>query len=245
MKGPIFTLAEAAKEIGVDQETLGDWVKSKVVAPSVMANRSDPLFGPADLQQLNQIKHLQEIGYDLAEIRKIAKKVGLPQPEAKLKKQREVTNYLTVGELAERTKLNTRTIKHWEERGIFEPASRSEGGFRLYSKEHILFCRLISDLQLFGYTLEEIKEVADLLRIFDVIQNGKFSGSDEQTVNQLDEMSARIISLFSRMEELTKGVARWRKLLREKRSEILTLRKKQLKKQERSLATQAKVADTN
>ena len=41
---------------------------------------------------------------------------------------------MQIGELAERTDLSLRTSRHYDEVGLL-PASRTEGGFRVYSEE--------------------------------------------------------------------------------------------------------------
>ena len=98
---------------------------------------------------------------------KIIKKVGLPAAAGDTKKKpADKTNYLTVGNLAEKLDVSPRTIKHWEEKGIIEADLRSQGGFRLYRDYYILLCNLIKDLQLFGYSLDEIKKVSDYFRTF-------------------------------------------------------------------------------
>jgi len=228
----IYTLSEAAQKLGVSKELLSEWVDGKIVAPSAVADRAEPFFEEADMLLLEQVRHLHEIGYGTQEIKKIVKKIGLPRPDKLKKRQRKVHRYLTVGELAKRCGLNARTIKYWEERGIIEPTTRSEGGFRLYHEDYVLFCNLIHDLQLFGYSLEEIKEVADLFRVYYDIHTGNFTGSNKKMLEKLDVMAKKIASLFARMDELTKGVERWRKLLKEKQVEIQTLRKKLSKEQQ-------------
>ena len=41
--------------------------------------------------------------------------------------------YMQIGEVAERTALTQRTLRYYESIGLLAPASRMEGGFRLYS----------------------------------------------------------------------------------------------------------------
>lgn len=233
-KKTIYSFAEMARRIEVAEQTLDEWVGGGIITPTVIANRSDRYFDESDIEHLKQIKNLFEIGYSPADVIKIVKKIGLPNPGRAKTKTRKVQHYLTVGELAKKTGLNTRTIKYWEERGIIEPTTRSDGGFRLYDEHYVLFCNLIGDLQLFGYTLDEIKDVADQFRIFFDLSTDQLNASDANKVKRLKEMEKKIEELFSRMDKLARGIERWRKLLKDKNSEINGLKKKYYKNQEKA-----------
>lgn len=233
----IFDFSKAAATVGVSLETVNEWVKEKIITPSVMADRAEPYFDEQDLIQLEQVKHLYDAGYGISDIRKITKKIGLPQADRIKKDTRRKTQYLTVGELAKRSGLNARTIKYWEERGIIEPTTRSDGGFRLYEESYVLFCNLIQDLQLFGYSLEEIKEAADLFRQFYEIKTGRFSGARDEKQGHFEIMQEKINLLFTRMQRLTQGMNRWKKLLKEKQTEIQAFQKRELREQNKSRST--------
>lgn len=69
--------------------------------------------------------------------------------------------YLQIGEVAERTGVTQRTLRFYEERGLLNPPSRLEGGFRLYSEDDVARVEQIKQLQkLLGLSLAEIKEMA-------------------------------------------------------------------------------------
>jgi len=230
----ILTIDEAARRVGVAEQTLSEWIEGKIITPSVLTDNAKPMCDEADILQLQQIKHLHDAGYNATEIKRITKKIGLPQPDRLKKKQRKIHRFLTVGELAKRSGLNARTIKYWEERGIIEPTTRSEGGHRLYDEIYVLLCSLIHDLQLFGYTLEEIKEIADYFRTYYEIHTDSFVGSDKAKLAELQKMTGKIDELYNRMNELTRGIERWRKLLKERQIVIQNLVKKLTKKQQAS-----------
>lgn len=69
---------------------------------------------------------------------------------------------LQIGELAERTGLSQRTIRHYDEVGLL-PASRTEGGFRVYTETDIHRLGHIKAMKPLGFTLEEMAELLDLL----------------------------------------------------------------------------------
>ncbi|MEV6934127.1 MerR family DNA-binding transcriptional regulator, partial [Streptomyces sp. NPDC051132] len=41
------------------------------------------------------------------------------------------SEHMQIGEVAARTELSLRTIRHYEETGLVIPSARSQGGFRL------------------------------------------------------------------------------------------------------------------
>ncbi|MDF2443988.1 MAG: MerR family transcriptional regulator, Zn(II)-responsive regulator of zntA, partial [Subtercola sp.] len=71
---------------------------------------------------------------------------------------------MQIGELAEKTSMSLRTIRHYDEVGLLRPSGRSEGGFRLYTQSDFNRLMLIRRMKPLGFTLEEM---ADLLRTID------------------------------------------------------------------------------
>lgn len=71
-----------------------------------------------------------------------------------------------IGELAEKTALSLRTIRHYDEVGLLEPTGRTVGGFRLYTQEDLARLMLIRRMKPLGFTLEEMTE---LLLIIDTL----------------------------------------------------------------------------
>ncbi len=64
---------------------------------------------------------------------------------------------LKIGELAKLTGKTVRAPHFYEEKGILSPASRSDGGFRLYSTESARRVELIDKFQSIGMTLPQIQ----------------------------------------------------------------------------------------
>jgi len=70
--------------------------------------------------------------------------------------------YLQIGEVAERTGVTQRTLRFYEEKGLLQPPTRLEGGFRLYSEADVERVERIKRLQtLLGFTLADIKEMVE------------------------------------------------------------------------------------
>lgn len=64
---------------------------------------------------------------------------------------------MRVGELAKAVGKTVRAMHLYEELGLLEPRSRSEGGFRLYGSDAIDRIHWIVKLQAIGFTLAEIQ----------------------------------------------------------------------------------------
>ena len=67
-----------------------------------------------------------------------------------------------IGEVADRTGLSLRTLRHWEEMGLVTPTGRSDGGFRLYGEEDVQRVLLARALKPADFSLEELQEVLRL-----------------------------------------------------------------------------------
>ncbi len=212
------------KKTGLTEPELAQCEQIGLIKREPSSHHGAPLYSEDQLKEAEQIAHFIHMGYSYPEIRKIIKKIGLPKKE-KAATMHAQNDFLTVGELADMVHVNNRTIKYWEERGIILPDRYTEGGFRLYGAHYIHLCRLIVDLQNFGYTLEQIKERADLFRLFIELQsNAERTYDTTAALTGLETMELRIQELYSRMKELADGMERWNKLLKKKRKEIARLR---------------------
>ncbi len=66
---------------------------------------------------------------------------------------------MQIGELAERTGMSVRTLRHYDEIGLLRPSTRSEGGFRLYTADDESRLLLIRRMKPLGYSLEQMGEL--------------------------------------------------------------------------------------
>lgn len=79
------------------------------------------------------------------------------------------TATMQIGELADRTEMSLRTIRHYDEVGLLTPSGRSEGGFRLYTHDDYLRLMVIRRMKPLGFSLDEM---AELLRVVDALDAG-------------------------------------------------------------------------
>jgi MerR family transcriptional regulator, copper efflux regulator len=63
---------------------------------------------------------------------------------------------MQIGEVAARTGLSLRSLRHWEEVGLLRPSGRTEGGFRLYAEVDVEKILVIRRMKPLGFTLEQM-----------------------------------------------------------------------------------------
>lgn len=83
-----------------------------------------------------------------------------------------------IGELADKSRLSLRAIRHYDDTGLLEASGRTNGGFRHYTQKDVSRLILIRRMKPLGFTLEE---TVALLQVIDTLQSGG-PGSDNLTV---------------------------------------------------------------
>lgn len=66
-----------------------------------------------------------------------------------------------IGDLAKRTGLSVRALRHYDEFGLLSPSERSEAGYRLYAEADVRRLYRIVALRQLGFPLEEIASMLD------------------------------------------------------------------------------------
>ena len=61
-----------------------------------------------------------------------------------------------IGEVAARTELSLRSLRHWDEVGLLRPSGRTEGGFRLYTEADVEKILVIRRMKPLGFTLDQM-----------------------------------------------------------------------------------------
>ncbi len=118
-----------------------------------------------------------------------------------------------IGELAERTGLSLRTIRHYDEVGILPATARTEGGFRVYTENDLERLMVIRRMKPLGFSLEEM---TDLLSVLDALQVEE----DEAAVGELRarltvfrdtaiERRAKMVETLARADEFIDVLTRY------------------------------------
>jgi len=222
-----LTQEEFLHRLRITPQELTTWLEHELVSPvpaSDSPRGSAPRFAESAVEEGELIRKFTALGYSLPEIQKIKKSVGLPVRD---EQGRYVSrsDLLTIGELADRSGINVRTIKFWEEKGLIAPHRRTEGGFRLYRPADVVLLSFIKDLQAFNYTLAEIGDILGLagqdlgatdtdLAAVPTAELEKTASALEYLVERMREMreaSARVETVFSRRLRSVQKAIRSRK----------------------------------
>lgn len=116
-----------------------------------------------------------------------------------------------IGELAEKTGLSLRTIRHYDEVGLLKASARTEGGFRLYTQEDHSRLMLIRRMKPLGFSLDEMMA---LLKIIDTLQIGAEPSEYSGVRAELDTFIAEAIERRKKLQEQLEMADEFLELLR-------------------------------
>ncbi|MBN1524640.1 MAG: MerR family transcriptional regulator [Spirochaetales bacterium] len=206
---------DLAKKLDISLDTLTDWRVMKLISSF---DTEGELYTEDAFREGETIKKFISMGYELEEILKIKKDVGLPAKE-NIKSQGIISGMLTVGELADAGGVNTRTIKFWEEKGLIKPFQRTDGGFRLYQIRDVDRVNFIKDLQSCNYTLAEIGNILKLMGK-DVLSHEPLKEMNQQ---ELEKLQSGLEYLIERMKETRHATSRVESLFAKRLKLVLKL----------------------
>ena len=98
-----------------------------------------------------------------------------------------------IGEVAARTELSLRSLRHWDQVGLVRPSGRTDGGFRLYSEADVEKILLIRRMKPLGFSLDEMSDaVRDIETLLDPDAGTDAERSARSRLDQLlDDASGR------------------------------------------------------
>lgn len=92
---------------------------------------------------------------------------------------------MQIGEVAARTELSLRSLRHWEEVGLLGPSGRTEGGFRLYTEADLEKILVIRRMKPLGFTLEQMSAA---MRDIETLHDSAATGEHTEAKARLDEL---------------------------------------------------------
>ena len=112
--------------------------------------------------------------------------------------------FLTIGEMAKRSGLTAKMIRHYESLALLPPAVRSEAGYRHYQEADVQQLRFIRQARELGFSLPQIGELLNLWhdqqrpssKVKQVAQ--QHIAVLEQKITELTQMKSALETLVSR-----------------------------------------------
>lgn len=104
-----------------------------------------------------------------------------------------------IGELAERSGLSLRTIRHYGDIGLLPASARTEAGYRVFSEQDLHRLLRIKHLKPLGFSLEEI---AEALPIFDTAEGTSRNGRIAEVLTRLESERDRLALHVDQADEL-------------------------------------------
>jgi MerR family Zn(II)-responsive transcriptional regulator of zntA len=110
---------------------------------------------------------------------------------------------LFIGDLADRLKLNPRTIRYYERIGILPNPGRTESGYRVYNERTVERLEFILKAKALGLKLDEIKQI---LLIHDMGQAPceRTQAFISNKITEIEDKIADLTSLKKKLEKILK-----------------------------------------
>ncbi|MDQ0792383.1 MerR family transcriptional regulator [Streptomyces sp. B1I3] len=113
--------------------------------------------------------------------------------------------HMQIGEVAARTELSLRTIRHYEEIGLVVPSARSQGGFRLYTESDVARLMVVRRMKPLGFTLEQMGDLLDATDHLDALDETSHAGEREPFLGRVKSYEQ---AAADKIEELRVQLAR-------------------------------------
>jgi DNA-binding transcriptional MerR regulator len=102
-----------------------------------------------------------------------------------------------IGELADRTGLSLRTIRHYDDVGLLPATARTDGGFRVYSEDDSQRLMVIKQMKPLGFSLEEMAEMLGILS----------STGAEEAAGEADRIADYLEKAIHQREKMARNLA--------------------------------------
>lgn len=86
-----------------------------------------------------------------------------------------------IGEVAARTELSLRSLRHWDEVGLLRPTGRSDGGFRQYTETDVEKILVIRRMKPLGFTLDQMSAAMRDIELLHDVGPGDHDGEGART----------------------------------------------------------------
>jgi DNA-binding transcriptional MerR regulator len=114
----------------------------------------------------------------------------------------ETTPALRIGEVAARTGLSLRSLRHWDEVGLLRPSGRTDGGYRLYTESDVEKILVIRRMKPLGFTLEKMSAA---MRDLETLHQPAGDGAAAATAHE--RLARTLRDAHDRRDELVRHLA--------------------------------------
>jgi MerR family transcriptional regulator, copper efflux regulator len=121
------------------------------------------------------------------------------RPERRTLDSEAARTLFQIGEVADRVGLSLRTIRYYEEVGLVAPASRTAGGFRLYSEANVGRLAILKGMKPLGFSLSEVRELMSLL--------DRTAGAEEFLAKEIAEVVERLNDFSTKAADRVESLA--------------------------------------
>ncbi|MFJ3670359.1 MerR family transcriptional regulator [Streptomyces sp. NPDC090106] len=119
--------------------------------------------------------------------------------------------HMQIGEVAARTELSLRTIRHYEDTGLVTPSARSQGGFRLYTETDVARLMVVRRMKPLGFSLDQMRDLLDATDRLDAVgRTAPGDGSDGDAGLDSDEREALLQRIRTYQEAAAEQVEKLR-----------------------------------
>lgn len=120
-----------------------------------------------------------------------------------------------IEQVATETGLTKRTLRYYEEIGLLDPPTRTEGGYRLYTPADVQRLERIKRLKdLLGFSLKEIRELVQAEERREQVRSAwQRDTTDQARLSHLDEAEALVRRQLRLVEEKLNGLQEMRDTL--------------------------------
>ncbi len=109
--------------------------------------------------------------------------------------------FLTIGEMAKRSGLTAKMIRHYESLGLLPPAVRSDAGYRHYQEQDVKQLRFIRQARELGFSLPQIGELLSLWHD-EQRPSSKVKQLAQEHITVLDQKIAELSKMKEGLEKL-------------------------------------------
>lgn len=128
-------------------------------------------------------------------------------------------NGLKIDDVAKQSGLTKRTIRYYEQIGLLASPPRSEGGFRLYSEEHVEFLKKITNAkEVMGFSLTELQE---FIKLSDTLEVQRL---DYRQVKGTSQQKEKLEKVLMTVEEQLKLIDQKKKNILNVENDLVSLR---------------------